>query len=212
MALFRILGGCVLTIWGTWDTVRSLRYKKWRLLIGALASVMLGVILLGNWTGSVAARVILGIAAGATLIGHAISDLMWWRRSRQERKQDRPAPDHAWFLTRLENGGFAHRMAAAVEGWESMQDRKAKLDKRVESGQITSDTAERYLAAHRRLLIEGLGYNRPIRWPERMLASALLPLLASEARRSTTATRPSSNAPTSTGYDEDEQMRALSNG
>jgi hypothetical protein len=94
------------------------------------------------------------------LIWFASPDIKSWRRSRQDRKL--AAPEHAWFLTRFENSPFAHRMAAAAEDWDALQDRKANLDRRVENGEITSDTRARYLAVHRRQLIESLGYHRPI--------------------------------------------------
>lgn len=214
--LFRILGGCALIIVAIWDAVDSLRQLKaarakseatqaggrawkWRDLIFPPTTVILAIILFGNWLDNIAARVVLGIASGLLLISRVSSDLKSWLRSRQERKRSRPPAEHAWFLTRIENGPSAQRIAAVAEGWESLQDRKAKLDKRVADGQITSDTAARYLAAHRRLLIEGLGYNRPSLWLERMLVSALLPLLS--------RARPSPDALTPTGRPYDEQAR-----
>jgi len=117
------------------------------------------------------------------LIWVGSSYLKSWRESWQGRKQRRAAAENTWFLTRFENSPFAHRMAAAVEDWQALQDRKANLDRRVESGEITSETEARYIAAHRRTLIQSLGYNRPSRWPERMLVSALLPFLAGQASR-----------------------------
>ena len=199
MSLFLIIVGCALIIGGIWDVAVSLRYlkttrgkselakaggrtSKWQFFLSRLIQVVLGVLFVGNWIENDTARLLLAITSVLLLTWLCSSYLKSWRRSRQERKQ-KPAAEHTWFLTRLEDSPFAHRMAAAAEDWEALQDRKANLDKRVENGELASDTAARYLAAHRRLLIEGLGYNRPIRWPERMLVSALLPFLAAQSAK-----------------------------
>jgi hypothetical protein len=201
VSVFRVLVGCALIIGGIWETAVSLRYlktargqselakaggesRKWQRFSTLLIQVSLGVLLVGNWVENGIVRLLLGITSGAMLTWLVSSDLTSWRRSRQERKQNKPEAEHAWFLTRFENSPFAHRTALAVEDWEALQDRKASLDKRVENGELTSETAARYLAAHRRTLIGSLGYDRPSRWPERMLVSAILPLLAGQARRS----------------------------
>jgi hypothetical protein len=110
------------------------------------------------------------------------SDLRSWRRSRPERRlADAAAGRHPAVLTESENSPFARRLRAAAEGWEALRVRQANLDRRVESGEITAETRDRYMTVHRRQLIRRLGYSNPLRWPERLVVTALLPLLAAQA-------------------------------
>ncbi|MGH3402805.1 MAG: hypothetical protein ACRDRJ_09935 [Streptosporangiaceae bacterium] len=67
------------------------------------------------------------------------------------------------------------------------------MDRRVESGEISAETRDRYMTVHRRQLIRRLGYNNPLRWPERLVVIALLPMLDAQVARS--ASRPGSVGP-----------------
>jgi hypothetical protein len=112
-----------------------------------------------------------------------IFDLKSWRRSWRERKLARAAEGHAAVLTDFENSGFPRRLRLAADGWDALKHRRENLDRRVATGEITPETRDRYLKAHRRQLIRSLGYDNPIRWPERVVVSALLPVLDAQAVR-----------------------------
>jgi hypothetical protein len=83
----------------------------------------------------------------------------------------------------FESRPFVQRMATVAEGRRALRDRRANLDRRVKSGEIDSSTRARYLRAHQRQLVESLGYDKLVRWPERMLASVLLLTIEARARR-----------------------------
>ena len=53
-----------------------------------------------------------------------------------------------------------------AEDWEALRDRQANLDRRLESGEISAETRDRYMTVHRRHLSKRLGYN-PMRWVRR---------------------------------------------
>jgi hypothetical protein len=57
---------------------------------------------------------------------------------------------------------------------QALEKRRANLDRRVESGEISRSTRARYLQDYKMQLIDSLGYGRP-RWPERTLAAVLAP-------------------------------------
>ncbi len=155
--------------------------RTWRLLTTSVLQVVAGALLLTSLMRSSVALgwVFIALLAGLRLVN---SDLRSWRRSRHERKlADAAAGRHPAVLTESENSPFARRLRVAAEGWAALRDRQASLDRRVEGGEITAETRDRYMTVHRRQLIRRLGYNNPIRWPERVLVTALLPLLDDQA-------------------------------
>lgn len=155
--------------------------STWRLLTTSLLQVVAGALLL---TGLVHSSLALGWVAIALMVALRLvsSDLRSWRRARQERKlADAAAGRHPAVLTESENSRFARRLRVAAEGWDGLRDRQASLERRVESGEITAETRDRYMNAHRRQLIRRLGYTNPLRWPERLLVTALLPVLGARA-------------------------------
>jgi hypothetical protein len=153
-----------------------------RLVAAALLDLLAGPLLItgGITNGLAVALILLSSAVVDRLLR---SDLKSWLRSRRERKLASAAAGHGAVLTDLENSRFARRLTTAAEGWEALRDRRENLDRRVASGEITADTRDRYMKAHRRQLIQQLGYNWPFRWPERFLVSMFLPLLDAQARR-----------------------------
>ncbi|MGH3398617.1 MAG: hypothetical protein ACRDPO_28420 [Streptosporangiaceae bacterium] len=164
--------------------------SKWQLLTTSLLQVVTGVLLL---VGLLHSSVALGWVCLALLIGIRLvnSDLRSWRRSRHERKLANAADGrHPAVLTESENSPFARRLRVAAAGWQALRDRQASLDRRVESGEISAETRDRYMTVHRRQLIRRLGYNNPLRWPERLVVSALLPLM--DAPVAPSASRPGS--------------------
>jgi hypothetical protein len=161
--------------------------STWRLLTTSVLQVVAGALLVASAllvTSLIHSSVALGWVAIALMVALRLvnSDLRSWRRSRHERKlADAAAGRHPAVLAESENSPFARRLRMAAEGWEALRDRQANLDRRVQSGEITAETRDRYLTVHRRQLIRRLGYNNPIRWPERLLVTALLPLLDAQA-------------------------------
>lgn len=155
--------------------------RTWRLLTTSVLQVVAGALLLTSLMRSSVALgwVFIALLAGLRLVN---SDLRSWRRSRHERKlADAAAGRHPAVLTELENSRFARRLRVAAVGWDELRDRQASLDRRVESGEITAETRDRYMTVHRRQLIRRLGYTNPLRWPERLVVTALLPVLDARA-------------------------------
>lgn len=155
--------------------------SKWRLLATALLDAAVGAMLISEVIRSPLAEWLALFSVPAAIM--LIFDLQSWRRSWPERKLARAPEGHAAVLTSLENSGFSRRLRIAADGWEALKHRRENLDRRVTAGEITAETRDRYLKAHRRQLIRSLGYHNPVRWPERLLVSALLPVLDAQAVR-----------------------------
>jgi hypothetical protein len=152
-----------------------------RLLTTSVLQIVAGALLLTSLLHSSQAT---GWVAIALLVVLRLvnSDFRSWRRARQQRKlADAAAGRQPTVLTQAENSRFARRLRVAAEGWEALKDRQVNLDRRVERGEITAETRDRYMTVHRRQLIRRLGYNNPLRWPERLVVTALLPLLGAQA-------------------------------
>lgn len=156
--------------------------SKWRLLATALLDAAVGALLVTGLVRTPTAEwlAVLTASVGARLIR---LDLRSWLRSRRERQAASRAGPQAAVLSNLENSGFARRLRAAADGWEALKARRENLDLRVASGEITAETRDLYMKVHRRQLIRSLGYDNPLRWPERFLVSALLPVLDAQAVR-----------------------------
>jgi len=155
--------------------------SKWRLLATALLDATVGAMLVAEVIrSSVAVWLALFSAPVAIML---IFDLKSWRRSWHERKLARAAEQQAAVLSNLENSGFARRLGIACDGWDALKHRRENLDRRVATGEITAQTRDLYMKVHRRQLIRSLGYNNPVRWPERLLVSALLPVLEAQTAR-----------------------------
>jgi len=63
------------------------------------------------------------------------------------------------------------------EIYRALEERRANLDRRVKSGEISKSTRARYMQVYQRQLINSLGCGQPS-WPERTLAALLAPWLA----------------------------------
>lgn len=85
------------------------------------------------------------------------------------------------FIRRMACAAKAHQalIDPQAEIYKALEERRANLDRRVKSGEISSSTRARYLRVYQRQLIESLGCGRP-RWPERTLVAVLAPLLAKD--------------------------------
>lgn len=155
--------------------------SKWRLLTTAVLDAAVGAMLVTEVIRSPVSQWLALFSVPIAIM--LLFDLKSWRRSRQERKLARAAEGHAAVLTEFENSGFSRRLRIAADGWEALKHRRENLDRRVATGEITAQTRDLYMKVHRRQLIRSVGYNNPVRWPERLLVSALLPVLDAQAVR-----------------------------